>query len=229
MLAGRVKMGSILGVALPNGLVLHLSGKNIDLPNLANVSSWQDVSGYGNHMGTANFGTNPKYNSTNKSVIFNGINNVLALADSTKLALAESSIFVVAKTSNAGSSFRGIVVKQFAYGIFFSDNKLTFYDWTGGGINSVSVTSNDNTLKRYEAHLKSGTTDNKISVNGGNEKVFLYTTANQNSALVLGAGSGDGSSPQHFNGEINEILIFNHRLVVDDINVVRNYLTSEWG
>jgi len=54
------------------------------------------------------------------------------LGNNASMQLSSGTVTAWIKTANAGSSYRGIVVKQSAYGLFLNGNELVIYDWSAG-------------------------------------------------------------------------------------------------
>jgi hypothetical protein len=133
--------------------------------------------------------------------------------------LYTGSVFAWIKTSNAGSSYRGIVVKAGAYGMFLVDNSLALYDWSaGGGLRNSNVILNDNKWHlvgfTFQNGVSSGT---KLYVDGVSVLTTTLTIDNQATALAIGMGTNPTINGQDFTGAIDEVAIYNTALTAVDV------------
>jgi len=143
--------------------------------------------------------------------------------DNASLDLTKGTIEAWIKTSNAGTDFRGIVVKKDNYGIFLRDNALSTYDWTSGTI-PTSVPLNDGTWHHVAFAFDSGVTDgSKLYVDGLPVKVFTYNVNNFDDVIVAGKGRSvnDGLPFECFEGDIDQVRVWN--TVRTDGEILENY------
>ena len=144
-----------------------------------------------------------------------GANNYLNCTNNASLKLATGTVEAWIKTANAGSSYRGIMVKQFAYGLFLENNNLIGYDWGGGGGLVSSVNLADNNWHHVALSFTAGSM--KLYADGVLvQSRTSFGVSNQNNALVIGAGDATGGS-QNFNGLIDEATIYNRVLSAAEI------------
>ena len=113
------------------------------------------------------------------------------------------------KTPNAGSSFRGIIVKQWAYALFLMDNVLIAYQWTGGqGAISTGINLADNRWHHVALCFDNGVNNGSfIYIDGALTNTFTFSLANQD--VNLGIGNGSVSSKiQNFQGSMDEVRVW---------------------
>ena len=144
----------------------------------------------------------------------------LNCTNNASLQLATGTVEAWIKTSNPGSSYRGIMVKQFAYGLFLENNNLIGYDWGGGGGLVSTVNLADNNWHHVALSFTSGSM--KLYADGVLvQSRTSFAVSNQSNALVVGAGDAAGSS-QNFNGQIDEATIYNRVLSLAEIQSIFN-------
>jgi hypothetical protein len=142
--------------------------------------------------------------------IFNGSNNYINVANNANsLNISDGTVEAWIKTAGAGASYRGIVVKQFAYGIFLQDNVLGVFDWSGGGWKSAGVALNDNNWHHVAFSFKSGVANGTtIYADGLPKSTTVMTISNQSQKISIGAGDNPATI-QFFNGTIDEVKVLN--------------------
>ena len=153
---------------------------------------------------------------------FDGVNDFVDLTNNTSLQLNQGTIEAWVKIpTTPQSGYRGIVVKQYAYGLFLRDGVLLAFDWTGAGEMNTNINIADNTWH----HVAMTFTNNgtlQILLDG----VVVHTDTNfvisqQNRKCVIGAGDEIGSI-QQLNGAIDEIRIWNTLRTLEQINGSKN-------
>ena len=186
----------------------------------------------GNHNATLTGGVG--FGTSNMGVFnFDGVNDYLDLGNSaggSGVAISTGTINVWAKTSSPGSSYRGIVAKQFAYGLFYKDSILIAYDWAniGGGDRTTNINLADNQWKNISYSFQTGVSNGSIiyiggtSVNTGN-----LTINNQEQSLAVGAEPVAGS--QFSNCTIGHFALYNRVLTADEIRKNFNALRNRYG
>ncbi len=145
--------------------------------------------------------------SAQASLDFDGSNDFVNCANNTSVQLSTGTIEAWIKTTNAGGSYRGIVVKQHAYNLFLKDNLLATYDWTNNTEHVSSSNLADNAWHHVALTFAPGTNNAKMYVDGVLVKTFTLAVNHQNIALVIGAG-GDEIS-QVSAGNIDEVRVWN--------------------
>jgi hypothetical protein len=150
-------------------------------------------------------GTNSLYGQN--ALNFDGTNDFVNCGNAASLQLSTGTIEAWVKTSNAGTGFRGIVVKNSAYGLFMNDNVLIGYSWGSTGIMTTNISLNDNAWHHVAMSFQSGVTNGtRIYIDGVLRATSLLTVQAQTMGLSLGAGSTGGG--QNFTGDIEDVRIW---------------------
>jgi len=131
--------------------------------------------------------------------------------DNASLDLTQGTIEAWIKTADAGSTYRGILVKQAAYGMFLYDNELIAYD----SVNSTELESNVS-LNDDQWHHVAITFDNDVTngsqfyVDGQPVLSFTYEVQESNTEIAVGKGNAiDTDFGQQFNGQIDNARVWN--------------------
>ena len=148
--------------------------------------------------------------------VFNGSNSKINCSNISYLQLTNGSVGCVLKASSSGSSYRGIVVKQNAYGLFLNNGVLVLYDWTAGAERNTGVNINDGLNHVLTLTFQSGVTNGtKVYIDGNLVLTTTITVLNQNVPLVIGAG---GVGTQFINAQIDEVTIWNKELNATEVS-----------
>ncbi len=220
-MAGRI---SYYGNIVKDGLVLDLDAAKRD-SYLGTGTAWNDISGFQNNSVLTN---GPTFNGANGgSIVFDGTNDYVTLNNNSALQIFTGTVCCWVKTSNAGSGFRSIVVKQWNYGLFTSDNILITYDWSAGAVRSTGINIADNNWRYIVMSFtdNSGSPSNNaiIYVNGVS---VLTTTIKVNTSYLISLEIGRGGTiptgdSQYINGSIAQTTIYNRALSATE--VLQNY------
>ena len=164
---------------------------------------------------------------------FNGSGSYLLVPDVASLQTGSGTIAAWINTVNAGSSYAGIIIKQFAYGIFLDNNNFILYDWNGGGDQSSGVSLNDGRWHFVAATFNSGVAGGSaLYVDGVSKATGTITVTSQANPLEIGAGSSAGI--QSFNGMIADVQVYNTPLTAAQVgqlylnNSVRGISPAGW-
>jgi photosystem II stability/assembly factor-like uncharacterized protein len=151
---------------------------------------------------------------------FDGIDDGVLINNSASVQLNTGTAEAWIKTSNAGSSWRGIIVKQWAYSLFLYNNELICYDWSTGNV-STGVNLADNQWHHVAVSFANGVVNgSKIYVDGIVVKTFTYHLVNQSIGLSVGVGAD--YSVQNFTGTIDEVRVWNRQLSLAEIQNNKN-------
>lgn len=159
---------------------------------------------------------------------FDGVNDYVKLAQppSSSTNLTTGSVFAWIKTTGAGSSYRGIIVKQNAYGMYLKDNVLILYDFGGAADRTTSVSLNDGRWHfvgfTFQSGVSSGT---KIYIDGQVSATVTITVSSQGVGIAIGAGNNPATLDQYFKGQIDEGRLYNRVLSPGEVS----YLYSHAG
>lgn len=171
-------------------------------------STGNDTSGNGN-TGTLNANTAWKTGKIGKGLSFDGSGDYVSTNNTTSTQVTSGTMEAWIKTSNAGGSYRGIVVKQSAYGMFLLDNVFVIYDWAGG-VRSTSINLADGKWHQVAVSFQSGTTNGTVLyIDGVATLTTTMTIVNQNQSMSFGTGNSTANG-QDFNGFMDQVRLFNY-------------------
>jgi hypothetical protein len=197
------------------GLILHVdaavsrsySGTGLTVNGLVGGIGGTLVNGVG-------FGT-----TDNGYFIFDGSNDYINFGNSSTLQQSTGSLSAWTKASSPGSGYRGIIAKQGAYGLFYTDSVLVAYDWAADTPRSTGINIADNTWKNvvltYQSGVSNGT---RIYINGVSVLTTTITILNQINNLFGGA---EANASQFASCQISSFKIYNRALTAAEI--LQNY------
>lgn len=146
------------------------------------------------------------------SLFFNGRNQngVISSASYYAYSIGTVECWINISSYPASSSYMGILVKPYAYGLYILNNGvgtyLIFYNYTGFvtnlGITSLSLDTWYHVAFTFQSGVTNGS---NMYLNGKLEKNGTITVSNQNNVLLLGSAD----SIQYFNGYIDEVRVWN--------------------
>ena len=184
---------------------------SFDGPDIVGTTAY-DRSGQGND-GTLQGSTPLLVGKIGQAINLNGSTRCMdANANNNSLKISNGTISSWIKTSGAGSSYRGIVVKQSAYGIFLKDNIFGAYDWGSGAWRpSTYPAITDNKWHFVAMTLQVGVTGGTtLYVDGvAAGTVTISSVASQNVSIAIGAGLNPCSGNQVFTGAIDDARVYN--------------------
>jgi hypothetical protein len=182
---------------------------------VANDGSFLFTGGYGQKIyKTAVTYTSQTVQATKStgSTVFNGTNQSGVLSSASIYALSSGTIECWVKTTYSGGNWQSLVVKQNAFGLSLLNGRPAVWDWSNSTYQQASSgTVNNGSWNHVALVFQSGVTGgSKFYVNGTLVLSFTYTVANQTQALsVAAASAGTG---QYFQGQMDEIRIWNTAL-----------------
>jgi hypothetical protein len=204
---------------IQNGLILDVdaavsksySGTGLTANGLVGGIGGTLVNGVG-------FGT-----TNNGYFIFDGTNDHINFGNSSILQQSSGTISAWAKTSSPGSGYRGIIAKQGAYGLFYTDSVLVAYDWVADTPRSTGINIADNTWKNvvltYQSGVSNGT---RIYINGVS---VLTTTITIQSQVANLFGGAEANASQYAACQISSFNMYNRVLTAQE--VLQNYNTTK--
>jgi hypothetical protein len=202
-------------VIVSDGLVLYLDAANTRSYSGSGTSSNSLVGGIGatlvNGVGFTS--------SNNGAFIFDGSNDYINFGNSSAVQQSSGTLSAWAKASSPGGGYRGIIAKQGAYGLFYTDSVLVAYDWAADAPRSTGVNIADNTWKNvvltYQSGVSNGT---RIYINGVSVLTTTITVLNQTGNLFGGAEANAG---QYASCQISLFNMYNRALSATE--VLQNY------
>ena len=132
---------------------------------------------------------------------------------------SSGTLSVWTKASSPGSGYRGIIAKQGAYGLFYTDSVLVAYDWTAGAARSTGINIADNTWKNVVLTYQSGVSNGTfIYLNGVS---VLTTTITIQSQVANLFGGAEANANQFASCQISSFNMYNRALSATEI--LQNY------
>jgi hypothetical protein len=202
-------------VIVSDGLVLYLDAANTRSYSGSGTSSNSLVGGIGatlvNGVGFTS--------SNNGAFTFDGSNDYINFGNSSAVQQSSGTLSAWVKASSPGGGYRGIIAKQGAYGLFYTDSVLVAYDWAADTPRSTGVNIADNTWKNvvltYQSGVSNGT---RIYINGVSVLTTTITVLNQTGNLFGGAEANAG---QYAACQISLFNMYSRALTAQEI--LQNY------
>jgi hypothetical protein len=161
--------------------------------------------------------------TNNGFFIFDGTNDYINFGNSSTLQQSTGSLSAWTKASSPGSGYRGIIAKQGAYGLFYTDSVLVAYDWAADTPRSTGINIADNTWKNvvltYQSGVSNGT---RIYINGVSVLTATITIQSQVANLFGGA---EANANQFASCQISSFNMYNRALTAQE--VLQNYNTTK--
>ena len=167
-----------------SGLVFYIDAANPRCYPGSGTDLTDTISGI-----TASLAGGVGFNTSNYGTFtFDGSNDNINFGNSNSVKHFNGTISAWVKTSNAGGGFRGIMAKQNAWGLFYSDGVLVTYDWGAGATRSTGVNIADgnwkNVVMTFQSAITNGT---RIYINGSLSLTTTITWVNDTQNLYGGA------------------------------------------
>ena len=157
--------------------------------------------------------------TNNGFFIFDGTNDYINFGNSSTLQQTSGTISAWAKTSAPGGSYRGIIAKQGAYGLFYVTGQLWIYDWGADFGRSTGIDIADNNWKNVVLTYQSGVSNGTfIYLNGVS---VLTTTITIQSQVANLFGGAEANASQFASCQISSFNMYNRALSAQE--VLQNY------
>ena len=204
-----------------DGMILYHDAANV-MSYSGSGSTWNDLSGVGNH-GTLVNGPTFDANTKKGAFTFDGTNDYVNFGNSSILQQSTGTLSAWTKASSPGAGYRGIIAKQGAYGLFYTNSVLVAYDWAADAPRSTGINIADNTWKNvvltYQSGVSNGT---RIYINGVSVLTTTITILSQVANLFGGA---EANASQYASCQISSFNMYNRALsaaeVLDNYNAMR--------
>ena len=197
-----------------NGLVMYLDAANTRCYSGSGIT----VNGLVGIGGTLVNGVGFT-SSNNGAFTFDGTNDYINFGNSSAVQQSSGTLSAWAKASSPGGGYRGIIAKQGAYGLFYTDSVLVAYDWAADAPRSTGVNIADNTWKNvvltYQSGVSNGT---RIYLNGVS---VLTTTITIQSQVANLFGGAEANANQFAACQISSFNMYNRALSAQE--VLQNY------
>lgn len=157
--------------------------------------------------------------ANNGAFTFDGSNDYINFGNSSAVQQSSGTLSAWAKASSPGGGYRGIIAKQGAYGLFYTDSVLAAYDWAADAPRSTGINIADNTWKNvvltYQSGVSNGT---RIYINGVSVLTTTITIFNQINNLFGGA---EANASQYASCQASSFKMYNRALTATE--VLQNY------
>ena len=157
--------------------------------------------------------------ANNGAFTFDGSNDYINFGNSSSAQQSSGTLSAWAKASSPGGGYRGIIAKQGAYGLFYTDSVLVAYDWAADAPRSTGINIADNTWKNvvltYQSGVSNGT---RIYINGVSVLTTTITILNQINNLFGGA---EANASQCAACSVSSFNMYNRVLTAQEI--LQNY------
>ena len=201
-----------------SGLILQLDAANTkSYPGSG--TTWRDLSGNGNNGTLTN---SPTFSSANGGIFtFNGTNQFINCGNNSSIQITVGTISAWVRTTTPGASFRSIIAKQSAWGLFFNDGILVTYDWGNAqtrttGLNIANGIWN-HTAMTFTQTVGTPSNNAIIYLNGASVLTTTIKHSNHNVNLQI----AEANANQFLNGNIASAQIYNRALSAAE--VAQNY------
>jgi hypothetical protein len=207
---------------IQDGLVLALDASDRN-SYVSGSTTWFDLSGLNNSGSLIN---GPTFNTgSGGSIVFDGVDDYVTCGNSTVLQTTVGTISAWVYPTSGNSSYRGILVKQSAWGLFLFDNNLVTYDWGNIQKRDTGVVLNNNNWYHTAMTFTetAGTPSNNAILYVNGTAVLTTTVRNSNvssQSVVLGTGLSTPNGQELF-GRIAGVQIYNRALSASEI--LQNY------
>ena len=249
--AGEFYISNVLIRGIKKDKVLWLRADKGVAPSGGLINIWNDQSDYGNDaFSSYSLDKTNDYNSSsinyNPGVSFKSINKsssnyngkYMKVNDDLSLKLAYFSIFSVVKPQST-EEYDAIVSKHNSsydsgYGLhYFPDGNsvkmiVNFddpYDLSDGVYPLTLVNSKPQLI----GGMYNGTTLSVFTESNYNGKSYNKSILNNNSPLTLGGDHTSEGSISIFDGDINEVLIYNYAVSDEEKDMIESYLAIKYG
>src|SRR3989338_1364942 len=154
------------------------------------------------------------------SLNFDGSNDHILLTNNASLQLSTGTISAWVKASSPGSSFRSIVTKQNAYGLFLQDGVLVAYDWGAITTRSTGLNLADGAWHHVALSFRSGVSNgSQIYSDGVSQLTTTITVSAQDQELDISKG---GTGGQYITGSIDDVRAYNRVLTLGEVQSLAN-------
>ena len=159
-----------------------------------------------------------------KAALFGG--GFVDIANSEMFKLTRGTIEAWVKASNPGSGHRGIITKQWAYGLFLVNGVVETFDWGAGAMRSTGVNVADGNWHHVAMTFRSGVANGTVVyVDGTPRLTTTIAVANQNTGIQVGAGGG---GIQTLNGTIDDAAVYGDVMSASEVSQLYGQTVHDW-
>lgn len=178
-----------------------------------NADGYLDSSGTGNDGTGSSMAISAPTGKIGDGQEFDGTADAINCADDASLDITQGTLSCWINTSDAGTTYRGILVREGNYAMFMKDNEFMFYDWGGGGEHFTGVSPNNGAWRHlslvFDSGVASGST---FYIDGSSVGTATMTIGGDPSFPLEGFHIGSATAQQFFAGKIDEARLINGML-----------------
>lgn len=226
-----------------DGLILYADAGSPNSYDLGrDGSTIRDISGNSRNGSLIN---SPVYSKTVDGMFtFNGTNQYINFGNSSSVQITVGTVSGWIKATSGNSSFRGIITKQNAWGLFLIDNILSAFDWgnyyasgfdLSQGIRSTGINLGTNTWTNVAMSFSQtigvatpGPPQNNVIIYTNGSPVLTTTTLHRDHTASLQFAWANFSG-QYLIGDIAQGLVYNRVLSSSEILNNFNSTRSRFG
>jgi len=192
-----------------SGLVMHLdAGDAASYPGSG--TAWTDLSGNGNN-GTLTNG--PTYSAADGgSIVFDGSNDSVICGNAASLQISTYTLEIWFKATSANSGYRGLLVKELAYGLYLLNNILGAYDTPTTVFLSTGINAGDGVWRQAVVTMTAGGS-RTIYVNAASIISGTGSVGSQSNSVTVGSAA----AKQYSQSNIAISRIYNRALSAAEI------------
>jgi hypothetical protein len=212
--------------------------------NTDNVTAWADQSGNGNNANVENSGEEPtfvsSFSNSKPAIQFDGVTQLLNVADSNSLDFLNTSIFIVLKRTGVGIGNEITFMKNgdaledagsYWQPAWLDGENMHFSVDNGGSYNRNSFVDISDGIARITDFTFDGT-DFNIYVNGVQTATYNDQVGNINitsGSLQIGGYNQSFDAAEYFNGQIAEVIMYNRAVTTTERQQVEAYLNTKYA
>lgn len=206
--------------AVTDGLVLALDAAN-SRSYVSGSTVWNNLTPT---LISGSLINGPTFSSANGgTLVFDGSNDYIDCGNSANLQITVGTISAWVRTTSPGSSYRSIIAKQYAWGLFTLSSVLIAYDWGNSQPRSTGINIADGNWKNVAMTFTQtvGTPSNNAIIYLNGNSVLTTTVKHLDQTVGLQIGLGGITSSQYISGSIAHGQVYNRVLAPSEI--LQNY------
>lgn len=207
------------------GLVLHLDGINNTGNGHSNTTTmWKDLSGNGNDGKLNNFDNTDNSGWFENGISFDGINDVIEVAESDTISPKEQTIEIILQKDGDSNTTDGrqiFFVKWKGYTMEINKNNTISYGRNSGYLTYLTSNKTINLSEKYSIVAKHENNISRLYINNIFEKEQNVQPIAYSMMKTITIGNYAGNGGQYLNGKIYSIRMYNRALT--DSEMEHNY------
>jgi len=188
----------------------------------------KDISGNGNNGSLVN---SPTFSTSVGNIFtFNGTNQYINCGNTSPLQITVGTVSAWVRATSGNSSYRGIITKQNAWGLFLLNNVFICYDWGNGVPRSTGITIGNSTWYNVAMTFTQtiGTPSNNVILYLNGLPV-LTTTVKHSSHTASIQLAWANFAGQYLIGDIAQGIVYNKVLTATEVLQNFNATKTRFG